>query len=248
MKAGVIGNGYWGKILADKVRNSFEIIDIQDSKSVDLNVLIDSDWVFIATPVSTHFTLCYDALNLGLNVFVEKPFCTNVREAVELIELARKKKLNLVVDNVFLRRSEYLEYREVLQNEDYIKFVWEKNGPYRASIVDDLLYHDLYILIDLFGLNLVSDFKCKIHTGDLLIISFNFGSIRVEIDYNRNHKYKRKCIISKDNAIVFSDSNQDPLDLIVRDLVVEDSLLKTNEFSNLLTMILFSTIKSMLES
>ena len=47
-----------------------------------------------------------DAIEEGVNVFLEKPFCSNTNEAVELIRLAQKNKIFLYVDNVFLYRSE----------------------------------------------------------------------------------------------------------------------------------------------
>ena len=54
------------------------------------------DVVYIGTPHNFHFQNVRDALNAGKHVLCEKPFTINAREARELIELARRKKLFLM--------------------------------------------------------------------------------------------------------------------------------------------------------
>ena len=45
--------------------------------------------VVIATPVATHAPLVHAALEAGKHVLVEKPLATSVREAEDLVQLAR---------------------------------------------------------------------------------------------------------------------------------------------------------------
>jgi len=54
---------------------------------------VELDCVMIATPNFTHTRIVLDCLNRGLHVFVEKPFCLNVNEGKETVELAEKKKV-----------------------------------------------------------------------------------------------------------------------------------------------------------
>src|SRR5438046_2437507 len=116
MKVAVIGTGYWGPNLirnfyaADevdgviacdldegrlaKMRKSFHGIET----SSDPNELIarpDIDIVVIATPVSTHHALAKTALENGKHVWIEKPMTVSSAEAMELIEIAEKRKLKL---------------------------------------------------------------------------------------------------------------------------------------------------------
>ena len=62
----------------------------------------DIDAVAIVTPVWTHFELAKAALENGKHVFVEKPFTATSQQAEELIELADRKNLRIMVDHTFL--------------------------------------------------------------------------------------------------------------------------------------------------
>ena len=62
----------------------------------------DVDIVAVVTPVWTHFELAKAALENGKHVFVEKPFTATSEQAEELIELAERKNLKIMVDHTFL--------------------------------------------------------------------------------------------------------------------------------------------------
>lgn len=49
------------------------------------------DFVYIAAPNSLHFQYACNAVNHGKNVILEKPFCSNLREAQHLIAQAKQK-------------------------------------------------------------------------------------------------------------------------------------------------------------
>ena len=53
------------------------------------------DTVYVAVPNALHYSYCKQALEAGFNVVVEKPMCSNAREAHELADLARKRGLFL---------------------------------------------------------------------------------------------------------------------------------------------------------
>jgi predicted dehydrogenase len=54
---------------------------------------VELDAVLIATPPNSHANMARLALNAGLHVFCEKPFCLNTRDGDELAQLARQKSL-----------------------------------------------------------------------------------------------------------------------------------------------------------
>jgi predicted dehydrogenase len=62
----------------------------------------DIDAVAVVTPVWTHYELAKTALENGKHVFVEKPFTSTSAQAEELIELAARKNLQIMVDHTFL--------------------------------------------------------------------------------------------------------------------------------------------------
>src|ERR1700719_4691281 len=59
------------------------------------------DAAVIVTPAQTHFEICRDLLEMGKDVFVEKPISLVSNEAKELTELAGKSRLILQVGHIF---------------------------------------------------------------------------------------------------------------------------------------------------
>ncbi|BBO73537.1 oxidoreductase [Desulfosarcina widdelii] len=128
----VIGSGYWGKNL---VRNFHQIgaLDLICDRSEDLlanfheqyadiktclalsDVLKDAaiDGVAIATPAETHYGLAKEALLGGKHVYVEKPLVLNEREGEELIELARERKLVLMVGHLLQYHPIFIKLKEL---------------------------------------------------------------------------------------------------------------------------------------
>jgi len=123
MNFGVIGYGYWGP---NVVRNivgleGSKVISIADLSAAarqraqmaypgvnvtsDVRELLSSptiDALAIITPVWTHYELAKAALENGKHVFVEKPFTSTTAQGEQLIELACRKKLKIMVDHTFL--------------------------------------------------------------------------------------------------------------------------------------------------
>jgi predicted dehydrogenase len=118
------------------------------------------DAVVIATPVSTHYELAKKALENGKHVFVEKPFTTSVQHAEDLIELADKKNLKIMVDHTFLftgavKKIKQLIDEEVLGRLFYFDSIRINLGLLQkdANVVWDLAPHDLSIMDYLIGNN-----------------------------------------------------------------------------------------------
>ena len=134
---GVIGCGYWGPNL---LRNFAENEAAQllwmcdtDAKRLDIvsrrypaartsrdyhQLFADNhlDAVVIATPVATHYKFAKAALESGKHVLIEKPMTSNVREAEELIELAERKGLTLMVDHTVVYTGAVRKVKEIVQS------------------------------------------------------------------------------------------------------------------------------------
>src|SRR4030088_1189466 len=123
LRVGVIGYGYWGpnivrnfqghekadvvavcdknpKSLARVRRAHPEVPVTSDQMEVLTSTQVDA--VAVVTPVWTHFELAKRALENGKHVFVEKPFTSTTAQAEQLIELAERKNLKIMVDHTFL--------------------------------------------------------------------------------------------------------------------------------------------------
>src|SRR5258706_14367901 len=74
------------------------------------------DAIAVITPVWTHYELAKAALEHGKHVFVEKPFTSTSAQASELIELAARKNLKIMVDHTFLFTGAVRKIRELNDN------------------------------------------------------------------------------------------------------------------------------------
>ena len=135
----MIGYGYWGPNL---LRNLIEtdgadVVSCADQRpdrralaqrrypnlhvTDDTNVILDDpaiDAIVIATPVSTHHELAKRALEQGKHVLVEKPMTRSVAEGEELIELAERNGLVLMVDHTFIYTGAVRRMKELLDTHD----------------------------------------------------------------------------------------------------------------------------------
>jgi len=171
---GVIGYGYWGPNI---VRNLCSVDGCQvvtvcdkDAKSLkrvqqayptlrttsDASEILKSreiDAVAVITPVWTHYELAKAALENGKHVFVEKPFTSTSAQAAELIELAEKKNLKIMVDHTFLFTGAVRKIRElvdegVLGELYYYDSLRVNLGLFQhdVNVIWDLAPHDLSIM------------------------------------------------------------------------------------------------------
>lgn len=166
MNFGVIGFGYWGpnivrnltmlegsKVLRiadlskgaqERARKAYPGIEVTaDPKDVILSTEIDA--VAIVSPVWTHFELAKAALENGKHVFVEKPFTSNAAQGEDLINLASKKNLRIMVDHTFLFTGAVKKIRQLLDEEALGKLYY-----YDSTRVNlGLFQHDVNVLWDL---------------------------------------------------------------------------------------------------
>jgi predicted dehydrogenase len=122
----------------------------------DYNDILNSaeiDAVAIITPVSTHFELAKKALENGKHVFVEKPFTATVGQAEELIALAEKKKLTIMVDHTFIftgavKKIKQLVEKQTLGELYYYDSVRVNLGLFQhdVNVIWDLAPHDFAIM------------------------------------------------------------------------------------------------------
>jgi len=116
------------------------------------------DAVAIITPVWTHFELAKTALENGKHVFVEKPFTSNSAQAEELIQLAEKKGLSIMVDHTFLFTGAVKKIRQLIDQNALGKLYYYDSTrvnlglfQHDVNVIWDLAPHDLSIMDHLIG-------------------------------------------------------------------------------------------------
>ena len=142
MQVGLLGYGYWGKILLSKLEklDDIEVMWTCTSQDEWWTNVIDLDWVFIATPNDIHYEQAKHFIEQGVNVFCEKPLTPTYEQSKELFDLAEKHDVKLYVDDVFNYRTERKNIKNLTKP---IEVVWNKVSD---NTLYDLMYHDLYLL------------------------------------------------------------------------------------------------------
>jgi predicted dehydrogenase len=172
---GVIGCGYWGPLL---VRNFKGLSDCRLKAVCDLNTerlkhistlypdiegtiqplqLLNGpnlDAVVIATQVKHHYSLAKASLLAGKHTFIEKPMASSSAECEELIEIAQRNGLILMLDHTFLYSAPVEKIAQIVQAGDlgeirYINCRRLNLGLFQKDInvAWDLAPHDISIIL-----------------------------------------------------------------------------------------------------
>jgi predicted dehydrogenase len=218
--AALVGFGRFGLTLFEKFeklckinfvctrKTSQKLLEFADKKKIKLtenylDVLTQVDLIIIATPTASHFSIAKDCLNRKKNVFVEKPLAADINQAKELVELSNENNTNLYVDDVFLYRREYVELKKQIQEDNIseISFIWRKYGSFDDLITNSLVYHDMYLLIDLLGMHNMESLNISRREDpnekgrcDILEISFKYDGVLVKCGYDRLSDKKEKVL------------------------------------------------------
>jgi predicted dehydrogenase len=174
IRVGVIGYGYWGpnivrnfhaqdrsRVVAvcdksvkslQRVRQTHPEIPVtQDCR--DVLEATDIDVAAIVTPVFTHYELSKAALENGKHVFVEKPFTCTTDQAEELIELAERKHLKIMVDHTFLFTGAVRRIRQLIDDGTLGELYYYDSTrvnlglfQHDVNVIWDLAPHDLSIM------------------------------------------------------------------------------------------------------
>lgn len=166
MNFGVIGYGYWGPNIARNLANldGSQLVAIAEMSPAararaqkahpGVQIVSDADEVLkspkvdavaVITPVWTHYQLAKAALEHGKHVFVEKPFTSTTKQAEELIELAARKNLRIMVDHTFLFTGAVRKIRQLVEDGTLGNLFY-----YDSTRVNlGLFQHDINVLWDL---------------------------------------------------------------------------------------------------
>jgi predicted dehydrogenase len=123
------------------------------AESSELVRSIELDAIAVVTPVWTHYELAKAALENGKHVFVEKPFTSTVEQAEELIELASRKNLKIMVDHTFLFTGAVRKIHQLLEGGTLGKLYYYDSTrvnlglfQHDINVIWDLAPHDLSIM------------------------------------------------------------------------------------------------------
>jgi predicted dehydrogenase len=237
----VIGCGYWGpnlirnfkslsgscvKLICDRDQERLAHMkqlypDIQtttDFGSVVKNTEIDA--VAIATPVRSHFEFAKQSLLAGKHILIEKPMAASVAQCYELIELAERQKLIIMVGHTFIYSSAVRKVKEILNSGRLGKIFYISSqrlnlGLFQkdVNVTWDLAPHDISIILYLLEQNPVAvNCRGKAHLAkgieDIATIALEFPDNGFAIIHNSwldPNKVRKMTIVGSKGMIIYDD-------------------------------------------
>jgi UDP-2-acetamido-3-amino-2,3-dideoxy-glucuronate N-acetyltransferase len=174
---GLVGCGYWGKNLARNFHQLGALDWVCDESAAVLEtvkaaypgvrttrryekLLLDPklEAVALASPAAQHHAMAKAALLAGKDVFVEKPIALRVKDAEELVALARKKKRVLMVGHILEYHPAVLKLKELLDAGELgeIHYVYSNRANlgkvrHEENILWSFAPHDISVILLLVG-------------------------------------------------------------------------------------------------
>jgi predicted dehydrogenase len=170
LRVGVIGVGYFGQFHAEKYHRLSEvelvgIADINRPRSREIAKRFNTsayykyedlynkvDAVSIAVPTPIHYQVSKDFFHRGIDVLLEKPITTTLRQADELVEIAEKRQCVFQVGHQERFNAVIMALEESLVDPMFIES--HRLSPFlqRAAGVDvvvDLMIHDIQVILSM---------------------------------------------------------------------------------------------------
>jgi len=241
LTVGVVGLGYWGPNLARNLNHlpgcrlgalcdldperleKMQVLYPDTLSYVSFNqMLLDAnlDAVVVATPVHQHFLLGKAALLAGKHVLIEKPLASSSAECKELITLADRRGLTLMVGHVFVYSAAVQMIRRIIDSGDlgdirYINSQRLSLGLYHndINVVWDLAPHDLSMILYLLGCS-PGAVNCQGHANitpgieDVANVSLSFSCGRfatIQSSWIEPRKVRQMTIVGSRKMIVYDD-------------------------------------------
>jgi predicted dehydrogenase len=168
---GVIGLGQWGR---NHVRTyaglpNVELVGVVDIKTADLRGVANRyktapfteyrkllgrvEAVSVVVPTQLHYEVARVFLEAGVHVLVEKPMTATTSEAENLVDLARRKNLVLMVGHVERFKPAVRRLSELAGSPIFIQArrvrPYDRTRTMDVGVVMDLMIHDIDIILSL---------------------------------------------------------------------------------------------------
>src|SRR3989337_4437423 len=254
VKVAVVGAGYWGKNLLRNFSELGALYAICESNPDNPNLtpyketklyteyhelLSNSnvDAVAIAAPAVMHYEIVKEALELGKDVYVEKPLALTVKEGEELVRLAENKNRILMVGHILQYHPAIIKLKALISSGGLgkIQYIYSNRlniGKLRTeeNILWSFAPHDISAILMLLEeepVKVTSAGGNYLNKGiyDITITTLEFGNgIKGHIFVSWLHPYKeQKLVVVGSKAMaVFDDVSDEKLFLYPHEIVWKD--------------------------
>jgi len=237
----IAGCGYWGPNLIRNYNNLsdcnvIKVCDKDENRlshiknlysgietTTDFDSIISDktiNAIAIATPVCFHYEMAKKSLEAGKHTFIEKPMASSVAECEELIAIAKKKKLILMVGHTFIYSTPVRKIKELIDSGELgrIQYVSSRRlnlGLFQKDInvAWDLAPHDISIILYIMNEVPISvNCQGKAHVNsnieDVTNMTLNFkgkGLATIQSSWLDPNKIREFTIVGDKKMLVYDD-------------------------------------------
>jgi predicted dehydrogenase len=237
----VVGCGYWGPNLIRNFRSLANcqlkaMCDLREERLKHLCSLYSDvpaltqfhkvleiaglDAVAIATPVKHHFALAKASLLAGKHTLIEKPMASSSEECEELIDIAERKGLVLMIGHTFLYSAPVRRIAQIVNSGDLgeIRYINSRRlnlGLFQhdINVAWDLAPHDISIILHLLGefpisVNCSGNAHVTPKIEDITNMSLTFRHQRfatIQSSWLEPRKVREMTIVGTKRMIVYDD-------------------------------------------
>ncbi|MBN1592567.1 MAG: Gfo/Idh/MocA family oxidoreductase, partial [Candidatus Coatesbacteria bacterium] len=176
--------------------------------------------VVIASPARLHYEHARAALLAGKHVFVEKPMALASRDADDLIEIAEKGALRLMVGHLLLFHPAVRKLKELISAKDLgeVYYIYSQRtnlGRIRSdeSALWSFAPHDISVaiyLLDQEPSSVSADGRAYLQAGveDVVFLTLHFPDGKmshIQVSWLDPHKVRRLTVVGSEKMVVFDD-------------------------------------------
>jgi predicted dehydrogenase len=181
---------------------------------------LNLDAIVIATPVRHHYALAKASLLAGKHTFIEKPMASSSAECEELIDIAQRNGLVLMIDHTFLYSSPVRKIVDIIEAGDLgdIRYINSRRlnlGLFQKDInvAWDLAPHDISIILHILGefpvsINCQGNAHVTPRVEDVTNMSLMFRNKRfatIQSSWLEPRKVREMTIVGTRRMIVYDD-------------------------------------------
>ena len=237
----VIGGGRWGRnhiktlfemgnlggiVESDEqeLEKLLQIYPVEGFKDINDAFLHEFDGFIVATPAETHYNLGREIIERGNNVLIEKPLTLSLDDSREIVELAEKKNVRLMVGHLLLFHPVIRKIKELVDSGKvgqlyYLYSTRLKLGTVRTeeNVFWSFAPHDISVLDFIIGkpsieIRAIGGKYLQDGIEDFVMTQLIYpDNIRAHIFVSWLHPFKeqRLVVIGSEGMISFDDASED---------------------------------------
>lgn len=171
VRVGVVGLGQWGQHHVRLYHHlpDVALVGVVDTAPAEVNafakryqtvgyrdyrmLLGKVDAVSLAVPTAYHYEIARDFVQHGVHVLVEKPITTTVDQAADLVSLAHRAGVTLLVGHVERFKPAVHALTDLVSEPLFVQVrrvrPWDPSRSMDVGVVLDLMIHDVDIILNL---------------------------------------------------------------------------------------------------